>query len=94
MTEIMVDLHAIINAKIRVCLLENDRLIKIMEDESIPFEDRLGSLDKAVENIEMVRQLCGQEIAFQMELANLKYAADKAAIERWAENKKKELLEE
>lgn len=94
MTEIMVDLHAIIKTRICKCMQENDRLIKIMEDESIPFEDRLGGLDKAVENIEMVRQLCGQEIAFQMELANLKYAADKAAIERWAENKKKELLGE
>ena len=42
----------------------------------------------------MVRQLYYQKIAFQMELVDLKYAADKAAIKRWAENKKKELLGE
>ena len=63
-----------------------------MENESILFEDRL--LDKAIKNMEMVRQLYYQKIAFQMELANLKYEADKAAMERWAENKKKELLGE
>lgn len=63
-----------------------------MENESILFEDRL--LDKAIKNMEMVRQLYYQKIAFQMELVDLKYAADKAAIKRWAENKKKELLGE
>ena len=94
MTEIMVDLHAIINVKIRACLLENDRLIKIMEDESIPFEDKLAASNEAVRNIEKFRNLCEQETELQIELANLKYAADKAAIERWAENKKKELLGE
>ena len=94
MTEIMVDLHAIINAKMRLCLLENDRLIGILEDEQASFEDKLAASNEAIRNIKKFRELCEQETALQMELANLKYAADKAAIERWAENKKRELLDE
>ena len=94
MTEIMVDLHAIIEARIYKCMQENDRLIKILEDESMSFEDKLIASNEAIINIKKFRELCGQETALQMELADLKYAADKAAIERWAENKKKELLGE
>lgn len=94
MTEIMVDLHAIIEARMCKCMQENDRLIKILEDESMSFEDKLIASNEAIINIKKFRELCGQETALQMELADLKYAADKAAIERWAENKKKELLGE
>lgn len=90
----IVDPIAIISAKMRACLLENDRLIGILEDEQASFEDKLAASNEAVRNIEKFRELCGQEIALQMELADLKYAADKAAIERWAENKKRELLDE
>lgn len=93
MTTIM-DPITIINIKMRACLLENDRLIGILEDEQASFEDKLAASNEAVRNIEKFRELCEQETALQMELADLKYAADKAAIERWAENKKRELLDE
>ena len=93
MTTIM-DPITIINIKMRACLLENDRLIGILEDEQASFEDKLAASNEAIRNIEKFRNLCEQETELQIELANLKYAADKAAIERWAENKKKELLGE
>lgn len=94
MTEIIVDLYTIIKTRMRACLLENDRLIGTLEDEQASFEDKLAASNEAVKNIERFRELCKQETALQMELADLKYAADKTAIERWAENKKRELLDE
>lgn len=63
MTEIMVDLHAIIEARICKCMQENDRLIKILEDESMSFEDKLIASNEAIINIKKFRELCGQETA-------------------------------
>lgn len=93
-TTIVVDIIAITNAKMRACLSENDRLISILEDEAISYEDKLIASNEVIINIEKFRSLFNQKSELIIELADLKYAADKAAIERWYEKKKKELLGE
>ena len=90
----IVDLISIVSAKMCACLLENDRIISILEDESISSEDKLIASNEVIINIKKFHELFTQKSELIMELADLKYAADKAAIERWVENKKKELLGE
>ena len=94
MTTTIIDIIALTNTKMRACLLENDRLISILEDESITSEDKIITSNEVIINLEKFRSLFNQKSELIIELADLKYAADKAAIERWAENKKKELLGE
>lgn len=86
-------LLGILKIKTDMILEDNSKIQKLLISD-IPTENKLVEVRKAKDNVVKLITLSEVEDDLILQMTDLKYAADKAAIERWVENKKKELLGE
>ena len=86
-------LLGVLKIKTDMILEDNGKIQKLLRSD-IPTENKLVEIRRAKDNVVKLITLSEVEDDLILQMTDLKYAADKAAIERWVKNKKKELLGE